>query len=141
MTIFRASMTAIALVCFTGAILPAAGQDARRQGKTAHHSTHPKKRTHVGSPANPAAPRTPGGQRRMDGSSQRDEQRGWRRRLLTAFGSRAFIPSRRLRSLRQAPPPDAVPTSYGTPSRDGVGIAPYQTARRLSGFVRAFALF
>jgi hypothetical protein len=56
MTIFPATMTAIVL-----AILPAAGQDVRRPGKTAHQSTHAKKRTQVGSQAKPAAPRAVSG--------------------------------------------------------------------------------
>jgi len=57
MTIFRATMAALLLVCFTAAAVPAAGQDARRPGKTAHHSTHAKKRTQVAPQAKPAASR------------------------------------------------------------------------------------
>jgi predicted small secreted protein len=57
MTIFRATMTALALVCFTAATVPAAGQDVRRAGKTAHHSTHAKKRAQASPQAKPAGSR------------------------------------------------------------------------------------
>jgi hypothetical protein len=57
MTIFRATMTALVLVCFTGATLPAAGQDVRPTGKTAQHSTHAKKRAQVSPQAKPSAAR------------------------------------------------------------------------------------
>jgi hypothetical protein len=56
MSIFRATMTALVLVSFTGATLPAAGQDVRRAGKTAH-STHAKKRAQVSPQAKPSAAR------------------------------------------------------------------------------------
>jgi hypothetical protein len=58
MTILRATMTALVLVCFMGATLPAAGQDARPAGKAAHQS-HAKKRTQVARHAKPAAVRGP----------------------------------------------------------------------------------
>jgi hypothetical protein len=48
MTIFRVTMTAVALASFMTVTLPAAAQDVRRPAKTAAHSTHAKKRTPVG---------------------------------------------------------------------------------------------
>jgi len=54
MTLFRITMTALALAGFVGATLPAPAQDVRRPGKTAVHA---KKRTAPVRQAQPIAPR------------------------------------------------------------------------------------
>ena len=56
MTIFRVTMTAIALASFMSLSVPAAAQDVRRPGKTSVHSAHAKKRTPVGQATAPRGP-------------------------------------------------------------------------------------
>jgi hypothetical protein len=48
MTIFRVTMTALALASFMVVTVPAAAQDVRRPAKTSVHSAHAKKRAPVG---------------------------------------------------------------------------------------------
>ena len=57
MTMFRVTITALALAGFVGATLPAPAQDVRRPGKAAVHA---KKRT---APVRQAQPTTPRGAR------------------------------------------------------------------------------
>ena len=67
MTMFRVTVTAIALAGFIGATLPAAAQDVRRPGKAAVHA---KKRTAPVRQAQPTTPRSArGSEQWMDRAS------------------------------------------------------------------------